>query len=1472
MRRLNLSILVSLVLLNILVSSANITWPAQADPLVASNITWHTFFGSGKNDRANAVIATPENRLLVVGTSQETWGEPLNPHAGGNDLFVAEFSQGGKLIWNTFLGGKGIDEGTGIALDSDGRIYIIGNSDSDWGKPLKAYNGQRDVFVAQLSMTGLYKWHTFLGAKGDDTANELTIDPNDQLYVVGTSDAEWGENPINKHVGENDAFVTKLDNNGAFKWVTFLGSKGVDSGEAIGLDNQQQLYIAGSSSETWGDKPLNKHSGNRDAYLAQLTTNGKLLWHTFVGTDKGSDNIKALTVDEDGQLYVAGYSWDSWGKPVRPFAGKGYFDAFVAKFTPDGDLRWHTFLGSPSQEANADAAYSIALDKLGRLYVAGDSREPWGTPLDSFAGQRDVFVVQFDRSNGNLNWQSFGGGSDYDYNTGLTTDLNGKIFVVGYSQAAWGQPLVSHAGGDDAFLVALPPCLPKCAVTGTTEPAQNQPTKPAENQTPSSEPTQPSIATQTSTPSPTQPPTPISTPTSTTVPTQSQPAEPTLSTENQPTAKPAEPTLSTESQPTAEPPKTAEPTQSVEPTKAIEDSPTRQATSSGEQDKTLPIGNITPGSLDLTALPKIGPKKGANTRIALADLGYDDVELTSPYSVAEYTFKMPTGWKIKQSSQLRLNVSYLYNQLDTAGKNQPKQFGNIIVSIDGQVQLVSPIQEATSNDNRLRIPVSADLLNDPEKKTHTLTIALDTSSNCNQPHTSRLTIDAAGTLLSLDYNEDPLQVDLARYPLPFDEQVFTTTQILFVLPTVPTQAELSSAIAIAARLSQMKPNDPTHSINLNSVTDQQLLSDLSKGKPPTAHLVLIGTPSRNQMIAQLSLWNVLPTPLRERRLTLNVEGPATVKPGENVIYNLSVFNTTTEAIPSLLLVDNLPASAQMMNCNPLCIAGTSGREVNWFIQSLAAGEKREFAIQVSLPESLNGAPIFENTFMLLSESSEPLNVNTLQSRVSLTSTERTPISSTSAAGKNFFAQKGWVSTESDGVVQGFTSPWNARQAILVITGLSDEGIAKAGYAMGLRSHIPGLAGSTALINQIQQFSLLTATNAPRAIEASLADLGYSDQLLQGLASNFTYQFEMPTGWRMSEDNYLDLQFSHSQLLNFEHSSMQVFFNEKPLAEMVLEKNTALTGSLRVNLPPTRGNGRKNKIVVQGNLEGLDKCAPSKKIWLTISGKSRLHLNFVIDEVSSPGLEMFPRFFNQPKLSEVAFILPERPSPEEWQQTLQIAKIIGQSSNNLNFLPKLWLGNGWQKEAITNSHLIAIGRPSRNSLLQQLQVNQNLPQPFVVGTDSLEQRLDNVVTRLLPGNSLGILELTRSPWNRNANLLAVTGTTDEGVVWAGRMLTRQTNKLNTGDLAFINGNDVTMIDSRELTRQGVFRSVNNTITGTAEVLNLAESPGNSSLGLTASSDLSPRPIWLIPFIGATAIMVVAILALAYWQAQRREAKF
>ncbi len=289
-------------------------------------LTWHTFLGGPGRDQANSLSLDSSGNIYVAGNSNAGWGSPVNAYSGSYDIVVAKLDTAGTLQWHTFLGGSNYDSAQSLSLDSSGNIYVAGNSNASWGTPLNAHSGSTDIVVAKLDTAGILQWHTFLGGADYDSAQSLSLDSNDNLYVAGSSYASWGS-PENAHSGNRDIVVAKLDTTGALQWHTFLGGSSHDVAQSLSLDSNDNLYVAGISYVSWGS-PLNAHSGGSDIVVAKLDITGTLQWHTFLG-GSSYDYAQSLSLDSNDNLYVAGRSDVSWGTPLNAHSGGS--DIVVAK-------------------------------------------------------------------------------------------------------------------------------------------------------------------------------------------------------------------------------------------------------------------------------------------------------------------------------------------------------------------------------------------------------------------------------------------------------------------------------------------------------------------------------------------------------------------------------------------------------------------------------------------------------------------------------------------------------------------------------------------------------------------------------------------------------------------------------------------------------------------------------------------------------------------------------------------------------------------------------------------------------------------------------------------------------------------------------------------------------------------------------------------------------------------------------------
>ncbi len=397
-------------------------------------IEWNTFIGSGNDssDYSQGIATDSSGNIYIIGSSSSTWGNPVNNYEGNRDIFVAKINNAGILQWNTFLGDSADDSGSDIAVDENGNIYIVGCID----------RGFDACFMAKLNNAGERLWINDL----QPYPQKITVDGNENIYISGRSSVTWG-NPINPHMGINDAFVAKFNNTGQLQWNTFLGSENDDTNEDIAVDSVGNIYVSGASPSTWGN-PKNSHTGEPNVYVAKLNNSGALQWNTFFETSTLIGSRSGIDIDNIGNVYISGSSYSSWGNPINPFAGS--FDNFVSKLNSDGIRQWNTFLGS----ADLDESFSIVLDKDENIYVAGNSDATWGNPFNSFSGSYDIYLAKLNNA-GVLQWNTFYGSPVFDGISGIAIDSNGSILVSGLSNATWGSPVNPFAGDNDVLVVKI---------------------------------------------------------------------------------------------------------------------------------------------------------------------------------------------------------------------------------------------------------------------------------------------------------------------------------------------------------------------------------------------------------------------------------------------------------------------------------------------------------------------------------------------------------------------------------------------------------------------------------------------------------------------------------------------------------------------------------------------------------------------------------------------------------------------------------------------------------------------------------------------------------------------------------------------------------------------------------------------------------------------------------------------------------
>ncbi len=371
------------------------------------------------------------------------------------------------LSYSTYLGGNDVDTGHGIAVDAAGNAYVTGYTHSA-NFPLahaqqRAPGGGYDAFVTKLDSSGRLVYSTYLGGSGSVVGLGIAVDGAGNAYVTGdtpslTFPTMHAFQPAYGG-GSLDAFVAKLDAQGALMYGTYVGGKAQDYGIGIAVDGLGDAYVTGHTSSVdfptrdalqpafgggHGPGVINGVPAG-DAFVLKLGPDGNsLIYSAYLG-GRNDDQGNGIAVDAVGSAYVTGTT-ASPNFPLRHAAQNLYrggpFDAFVVKLTPAGDaLEYSTYLGGRGTESGN----GIAVDTTGNAYVAGYTNSadfPTSGALQaSYAGGSsaatagDAFVTKLNAAGDGLLYSTYLGGNSFDVAYSIAIDNVGNAYATGFTDS-----------------------------------------------------------------------------------------------------------------------------------------------------------------------------------------------------------------------------------------------------------------------------------------------------------------------------------------------------------------------------------------------------------------------------------------------------------------------------------------------------------------------------------------------------------------------------------------------------------------------------------------------------------------------------------------------------------------------------------------------------------------------------------------------------------------------------------------------------------------------------------------------------------------------------------------------------------------------------------------------------------------------------------------------------------------------------
>ncbi|MEW6217992.1 MAG: choice-of-anchor D domain-containing protein [Thermodesulfobacteriota bacterium] len=175
---------------------------------------------------------------------------------GELDLFLARLDPGlSRILDATLLGGSGNDLGQGLVVAANGSVFVTGATSSP-DFPVTGGSshrgGEEDLFVAWLDPSLRHVTATLAGGSGPDRGLDLALDSQDRLLVVGqtgSADLPVSANALDPSLsGGSDLVVAAFDRASlGLLQMTYLGGSGGEQMPRLAVEAGGRLLLAGLS-------------------------------------------------------------------------------------------------------------------------------------------------------------------------------------------------------------------------------------------------------------------------------------------------------------------------------------------------------------------------------------------------------------------------------------------------------------------------------------------------------------------------------------------------------------------------------------------------------------------------------------------------------------------------------------------------------------------------------------------------------------------------------------------------------------------------------------------------------------------------------------------------------------------------------------------------------------------------------------------------------------------------------------------------------------------------------------------------------------------------------------------------------------------------------------------------------------------------------------------------------------------------
>lgn len=364
------------------------------------DLDWQKSLGGSGQDLLKAVVLTNEGGFLLAGFSNSNEGLDKKENSRGqSDFWIIKLNAKGGEEWQKTIGGSGQDDLTAVVRTRDGGFVIGGSSASQpnqtrggafeqAGEKTTPHYGGLDYWVMKLDKEGKIVWQQSFGGKYNDELRSIALTEDGGFLLGGSSNSPESGNKTQKHLGESDYWIIKLDKDGNEQWQKAIGSSGDDQLYAVHTTKDGHYLLGGNSNSESGEDKRSSNENGTDFWVVKLDKDNKdILWQETYNIAK-VDILTSVVENDDSTILLGGYAQgevvkgkgiSSKAKALTPVAKEestkmkqGTADYAVIKIDAKGEEKWRKDVGSDGE----DILKKVVETRDGGYLMAGTSKSP----------------------------------------------------------------------------------------------------------------------------------------------------------------------------------------------------------------------------------------------------------------------------------------------------------------------------------------------------------------------------------------------------------------------------------------------------------------------------------------------------------------------------------------------------------------------------------------------------------------------------------------------------------------------------------------------------------------------------------------------------------------------------------------------------------------------------------------------------------------------------------------------------------------------------------------------------------------------------------------------------------------------------------------------------------------------------------------------------------------------------------------